>query len=115
MIAGTSALPIGEFFQIRYRMLTLLPASLVLARISAPGLSRGGGFALPLRAVGGPAIYFAAVHGAFAEKDQGVKWTRQAFDDCSKYMIYLKPEPWANSLRQEPGFQQIMRLIAKGR
>ena len=61
-----------------------------------------------------PGAYFAVVYAALGEKDQAMEWTRRAYDERSDYMVYLRTEPWADSLRSDPRFQQLLQLIAQG-
>ena len=62
-----------------------------------------------------PAVYPAAVYAVMGDKVQALKWTRQAYDERSDYMVYLKTEPWADSLRSDPNFQELLQLVVKGK
>ena len=62
-----------------------------------------------------PAIYRAAIYAALGEKDRGVEWVRKGYEERSDYMIYLKTEPWADPLRSDPRFQEIVRLVESRR
>lgn len=61
-----------------------------------------------------PAMYFAVVHTAFGDKDQGIEWTRKAFDERSDYMINLRTEPRAAGLRTDARFQELLNQVARG-
>ena len=62
-----------------------------------------------------PGAYFAVVHAALGQKDQAIEWTRRAYDERSDYMVYLRTEPWADSLRSDPRFAELVERVAKGR
>jgi len=48
------------------------------------------------------------------DKDRAMKFTRSAFEERSDYMIYLRTDPWAEEMRGDPRFQEILRLVAQG-
>ena len=58
-----------------------------------------------------PAVYRAAISAALGDKDHGIEWTLKAVDERSDYMIYLRTEPWADPLRADPRFQQILQEV----
>jgi len=60
-----------------------------------------------------PAVYRAAIWAALGDKDRGIEWTRKAVEERSDYMIYLGTEPWADPLRADPRFQQILQSVAQ--
>jgi tetratricopeptide (TPR) repeat protein len=62
-----------------------------------------------------PSIYIAAIYAAMGDKDRAMKFTRSAFEERSDYMIYLRTDPWAEEMRGDPRFQEILRLVAQGR
>ena len=62
-----------------------------------------------------PSVYIAAIYASMGEKDRAIRFTRRAFEERSDYMIYLKSDPWAEQLRDDPRFQEILRLVAQGR
>ena len=62
-----------------------------------------------------PAAYVAAIYAAMGDKDRGIEWTRKAFDERSDYMVYLRTEPWADSLRSDPRFRQIVESVASAK
>jgi hypothetical protein len=49
------------------------------------------------------------------DKDRGIAWTRKAFDERSDYLVYLKTEPWADPLRSDPRFRQIVESVASAK
>jgi TolB-like protein/DNA-binding winged helix-turn-helix (wHTH) protein/Tfp pilus assembly protein PilF len=58
-----------------------------------------------------PAVYRAAIWAALGDKDRGIEWTRKAVEERSDYMVYLKTEPWADPLRSDPRFQQLLQAV----
>jgi tetratricopeptide (TPR) repeat protein len=62
-----------------------------------------------------PAAYVAAIYAAMGDRDRGIEWTRKAFDERSDYMVYLRTEPWADSLRSDPRFRQIVESVASAK
>jgi tetratricopeptide (TPR) repeat protein len=62
-----------------------------------------------------PSVYIAAVYAAMGEKDRAIGFTERALDERSDYMIYLNTDPWAEPLRDDPRFREILRTVAQGR
>ncbi len=62
-----------------------------------------------------PAVYRAAIWTALGDKDRGIEWTRKAVEERSDYMIYLGTEPWADPLRADPRFQEILHEVKEQR
>jgi TolB-like protein/Tfp pilus assembly protein PilF len=58
-----------------------------------------------------PAVYLAAIYAALGNKDQSIAWTRKAYEERSDYLVYLRTEPWADTLRSDPRFQKLSQLI----
>jgi tetratricopeptide (TPR) repeat protein len=61
-----------------------------------------------------PAIYIAAIYTALGDTKEAMRWMQQGYDERADYMVYLKTEPWADSLRTDPRFQHLMQVIASG-
>ena len=62
-----------------------------------------------------PAVYLAAIFAAMGDKERSVQWMGKAHDERSDYLAYLSTDPWADSMRPDPRFQRLVRLISKGR
>jgi TolB-like protein/DNA-binding winged helix-turn-helix (wHTH) protein/Tfp pilus assembly protein PilF len=62
-----------------------------------------------------PAVYRAAIWAALGDKDRGIEWTRKAVEERSDYVVYLGTEPWADALRSDPRFQQILQDVKEQR
>jgi len=61
-----------------------------------------------------PSIYIAAVYAAMGEKEKALSLTGKAIEERSDYVIYLNTDPWAEPLRADPRFRQIMRGVGHG-
>jgi TolB-like protein/DNA-binding winged helix-turn-helix (wHTH) protein/Tfp pilus assembly protein PilF len=58
-----------------------------------------------------PAVSRAAIWAALGNRDRGIEWTRKAVEERSDYVVYLGTEPWADPLRADPRFQQILQEV----
>jgi tetratricopeptide (TPR) repeat protein len=61
-----------------------------------------------------PAIYIAAIYTALRDTNEAIRWTQKGYEERSDYMVYLKTEPWVDSLRTDPRFQHLLQLIGSG-
>ncbi len=62
-----------------------------------------------------PAVYFAGIYSALGDAGQSLKWLRKAYDERSDYVVYLRTDPWADSLRPDPRFQKLLELMGPRR
>ena len=53
----------------------------------------------------------ALIYAGLGEKDQALAWLERAFAERSTWMPYLKVDPWLDSLRSEPRFQDLLRRM----
>ena len=53
----------------------------------------------------------AFVHVALGEHDEAMDWLQRAYDDREYTLVYLKMDPAADPLRQDPRFQDLMRRM----
>jgi serine/threonine protein kinase/tetratricopeptide (TPR) repeat protein len=58
-----------------------------------------------------PPSLFAQIHLALGEKKQGLAWLETAYTDRDQYLTRLKVEPAFDSVRSDPGFQDLMRRL----
>jgi TolB-like protein/DNA-binding winged helix-turn-helix (wHTH) protein len=58
-----------------------------------------------------PALYFAAIYTGLGDSDAGLTWLEKAYKEHSDYLIYLKVDPMADTLRSSPRFQTILQKI----
>jgi eukaryotic-like serine/threonine-protein kinase len=54
---------------------------------------------------------FAQVYLALGEKRQGLAWLEKAYADRDVYLVRLKVEPAFDSVRADPGFQDLVRRV----
>ena len=54
--------------------------------------------------------YMAAIFAALEETDQAFEWLQKAYDDRSCFFTsFLKGDPWLDSLRPDPRFEDLLR------
>ncbi len=58
-----------------------------------------------------PAIYIAAIYAGLDEKDQALSWLDKAYEERSDYLVYLKVDPMADSLRASSRFQALLQRV----
>ena len=58
-----------------------------------------------------PALYFAAIYTGLGDSDAGLSWLEKAYREHSDYLIYLKVDPMADTLRSSPRFHAILQKI----
>jgi TolB-like protein/Tfp pilus assembly protein PilF len=58
-----------------------------------------------------PPSLFAQIHLSLGEKKQGLAWLETAYADRDVYLARLKVEPAFDSVRSDPGFQDLMRRL----
>jgi serine/threonine-protein kinase len=58
-----------------------------------------------------PPSLFAQIHLALGEKKEGLAWLETAYVDRDLYLARLKEEPAFDSVRSDPGFQDLMRRL----
>jgi hypothetical protein len=45
------------------------------------------------------------------DTNQALTWLERAYQERSDYLVYLKVEPMADSLRSDPRFQDLLHRI----
>lgn len=60
-----------------------------------------------------PAAYLGAIHAALGDYDAAFECARTGVVERSDYMIYLRTEPWAIPLRQDPRFAELIDSVAR--
>ncbi len=58
-----------------------------------------------------PAIYFAGLYTALADKDSAFKWLDKAVAEHDDRLIYLGVDPIADPLRSDPRFRTLMNRL----
>lgn len=56
-------------------------------------------------------FYIASIYAGLGDKDQAIKWLNRAYDEKSDYLVYLNVMPLLDSLREEPGFKELVRRV----
>jgi hypothetical protein len=54
---------------------------------------------------------FAMVYIGLGEKDLAFQWLNKAFDELDILLIYINVTPFADSLRQDPRFDQLLHRL----
>ena len=55
--------------------------------------------------------YIAAIHTGLNEKDQAFKWLRQACENRSEGMVWIKVDPTLDPLRSSPRFTDLLKRV----
>lgn len=58
-----------------------------------------------------PALYFAAIYTALGDPKEGISWLEAAYREHDDYLVYLKVDPMADSLRSSPRFQVLLQRL----
>lgn len=53
----------------------------------------------------------AVIYTRFGDKDRAFEWLHKAYEERSNWLIYLKVYPTLDSLRTDPRFTDLVRLI----
>lgn len=56
-------------------------------------------------------FYIASIYAGLGDNDQAIKWLNRAYDEKSDYLVYLNVMPLLDSLREEPGFKELVRRV----
>ena len=49
------------------------------------------------------------IHTGLGEKDRALEWWEKAYEERSWLILYLKTDPFFDSLRSEPRFNDLLR------
>jgi len=58
-----------------------------------------------------PAYPIAIVHAGLGERSEALVWLRRAYDDHDIELLWLQNDPMLDSLRADPGFQDLLQSI----
>jgi len=58
-----------------------------------------------------PPSFFAQIHVALGEKEQGLAWLEKAYTKRDPYLARLNVDPAFDSVRPEPAFQDLLRRL----
>ena len=56
-------------------------------------------------------MWIAVIHFALGNRDQGFDWMQKAYEDRSGWLVYLKVDPFFDSLRPDPRFTDLLRRV----
>ncbi len=52
------------------------------------------------------------IHAALGEKDEAFAWLEKAFDEHSFFLVFLRADPWFDSLRTDPRFADLLGRLS---
>jgi TolB-like protein/DNA-binding winged helix-turn-helix (wHTH) protein/Tfp pilus assembly protein PilF len=58
-----------------------------------------------------PALCFVGIYLGLGDTNRALTWLERAYQERSDYLVYLKVEPMADSLRSDPRFADLVRRI----
>jgi hypothetical protein len=58
-----------------------------------------------------PASYIAFVYARLGERDRAFHWLEKSVEQRDVYVQFLKVDPRWDSLRDDPGFQALLRRM----
>jgi hypothetical protein len=57
------------------------------------------------------ALYIAMIWTGLRERDQAFLWLNRAYEEDCEYLVYLRTEPAADPLRDDPRFEGLLRKL----
>jgi eukaryotic-like serine/threonine-protein kinase len=58
-----------------------------------------------------PSYFLAGIHVGMGEKDRALEYLERAYEEKSHWLIYLHIDPGMDILRDDPGFQNLVRRV----
>jgi TolB-like protein/tetratricopeptide (TPR) repeat protein len=58
-----------------------------------------------------PAVYFAAVHAGLGDAERACDWLERGFAERSSWLVFLRVDPWWDSLRTNPRFNGLLEQM----
>ena len=55
--------------------------------------------------------WIAMIYVALDEKDDAFKWFEKAYEERSWFLIFIKMDPWMDSVRSDPRYASLIRRI----
>ncbi len=55
--------------------------------------------------------WIAVIHLGLGEKDQAFDWLQKAYEDRSSWLVYLKVDPWFDTVRSDQRFIDLSRRV----
>jgi eukaryotic-like serine/threonine-protein kinase len=56
-------------------------------------------------------MWIAVIHLGLGEKDQAFDWMQKAYVDHSAWLVYLKVDPWFDTVRSDARFGDLLRRV----
>jgi Flp pilus assembly protein TadD len=53
----------------------------------------------------------ALIYIALGDKNQAFDWLQRAYDDRSGWLLYLKVDPWADAVRNDARYTDLVRRV----
>ncbi len=58
-----------------------------------------------------PSYFLAGIHVGMGEKERALEYLERAYEEKSHWLIYLHVDPGMDTLRDNPGFQDLLRRV----
>lgn len=58
-----------------------------------------------------PPVYHAAIHAGLGEADDACGWLERGFEERSSWCVFLRVDPWWDSLRTNPRFERLLQQM----
>ncbi len=58
-----------------------------------------------------PSYFLAGIHVGMGEKDCALEYLERAYEEKSHWLIYLHIDPGMDTLRDTPGFQDLVGRV----
>lgn len=58
-----------------------------------------------------PALYFAIIYIGLDDKNESFNWLNKAYEERCDYLVNLPSEPFADPLRSDPRFSELLRQL----
>jgi hypothetical protein len=55
--------------------------------------------------------WIAMIYVGLDEKDEAFKWFEKAYEERSWFLIFIKMDPWMDSMRSDPRYTSLIRRI----
>jgi len=59
-----------------------------------------------------PGLYLALIYTGLGDKDHAFEWLNKAYDERCDYLVYLPVEPFADPLRHDERFRQLLQRVS---
>jgi hypothetical protein len=59
----------------------------------------------------GDAYFFAGIHIGLGDNERAIEYLEKSYEEHSHWLIYLHIDPSMDGLRDNPGFQDLLRRV----